>query len=59
MLSIRLGLVELGALPGCFTQERGLRLEYPKKFLVPAAKTEASPSVIATGQSCFCAWRMW
>lgn len=32
--------------PGCFTQERGLKPEYTKKFLICAAKTEASPSVM-------------
>lgn len=45
--------------PGCFTQERGLKPEYTKKFLVCAAKKEASPSVTALGQYCFCAWLMW
>lgn len=55
MLSIRLGLWNL-VLPGCFfTQERGPKLDYTKKFLVHAAKIEASPSMTATGQSCFCA----
>lgn len=58
MPTIRLGLWNL-ALPGSFTQERGLKLEYTKKFLVCAAKTEASPTVTATGQFCFGAWHMW
>lgn len=58
MLSIRLGLVELGA-PWLFHSGRGLKLEYTKKFLVCAANIETSPSVTAKGQPCFCAWCMW
>lgn len=58
MLSIRLGLVELGT-PWLFHSGRGLKLEYTKKFLVCAANIETSTSVTAKGQSCFCAWCMW
>lgn len=59
MLSIRLGLVELGIPWLLHSGKRRLKLEYTKKFLVCAAKTEASPSVTATGLSCFSAWHMW
>lgn len=59
MLSIRLGVSWNLALPGCFTQERGLKPEHTKKFLVRAAKTEAFPSATVTGQSYFCAWHVW
>jgi len=45
--------------PGCFTQERGLKPEYTKKFLIRAAKTEASPSATAPGRYCCCARHMW
>jgi hypothetical protein len=54
MLSIR-----TWTFSGCFTQERGLKPEYTKKFLNHAAKTEASPSVMVTGQPCVCAWHIW
>lgn len=44
--------------PGCLTQERRLKPGNTTKFLVHAAKGEASLRVMAKGQSCLCAWHM-